>query len=66
MSGRLPLLSVKLEMLKTVSFTLLTFMAGYFPLQIAFALSFYILVKRNADEEEDRIFGNPYICHVRQ
>jgi hypothetical protein len=45
LSGRLPLLSVQLEMLRTVSVTFLSFMAGYVTLFIAFAFSFYIFSK---------------------
>jgi hypothetical protein len=45
LSGRLPLLSVQLEMLKTVNLTFLKFMAGYLPLLIALTFSFYIVFK---------------------
>jgi hypothetical protein len=62
LSGRLPLLSVQLEMLRTVCWTFLKFMAGYVTLFIAFALSFYILFKGNSEE---RMFANPPVSLLR-
>ncbi|PSN44088.1 hypothetical protein C0J52_11915 [Blattella germanica] len=43
LTGRLPFLSVQVQMLKTVSVTFLTFMAWYSFIIIAFAISFYTL-----------------------
>jgi len=57
-SGRLPLLSVQQKMFKRVSLTFMSFMAGYVPLLIAFALSFYILFKESAEPEGTKHFPN--------
>jgi hypothetical protein len=54
MSGRLPVLSVQLEMLKTVSLTFLRFMVGYVVFLITFALSFHILFKGSVEPD---VFG---------
>jgi len=54
MSGRLPQLSVKKEMLRTVCLTFLKFMACYVTLLIAFALSFYILFKGSSKKRRRR------------
>jgi hypothetical protein len=59
MSGRLQRLSLKLEMLKTVSLTFLSFMAGYVFLLIAFGLSFYILFKDSVHKNGTVMFSNP-------
>jgi hypothetical protein len=61
MSGRLPLLSVQLDMLKTVNLTFLKFMAGYFPLLTAFTFSFYVLFKRILVENGAKHFDNSRI-----
>jgi hypothetical protein len=49
-------------MLKTVGLTLLSFMAGYVLLLIAFALSFYILFKGSVERYGTVIFANPFLC----
>jgi len=56
--GRLPLLSVQHEMLRTVSVTFLRFMAGYVTLLIAFALSFYILFRGSSEQSGAEMFAN--------
>jgi hypothetical protein len=43
LSGRLPHLSVQLEMIRTVTVTFLKIMKGYVLLLVALALAFYIL-----------------------
>jgi ankyrin repeat protein len=57
--GRLPLLSVQIEMFKSVSLTFLRFMAGYIVLILAFALSFYIIFDENAEVGDAALFSNP-------
>jgi hypothetical protein len=61
LTGRLPQLSLKLEMLKTVSLTFLSFMSGYVLLLIAFALSFYILFKASVEGEGTETFAHPLL-----
>jgi hypothetical protein len=61
LTGRLPQLSLKLEMLKTVGLTFLSFMAGYVLLLIAFALSFYILFKGSVERDGTVIFANLFL-----
>ncbi|GFG29710.1 hypothetical protein Cfor_09675 [Coptotermes formosanus] len=56
LSGKLPLLSVQLEMLRTVALTFLKFMIGYFLLLVAFVLAFYILFKESFDAGCDDLF----------
>jgi hypothetical protein len=56
--GRLPLLSVQHEMLRTVSLTFLRFMAGYVTLLIAFALSFYILFRGSSEQGGAEMFAS--------
>jgi len=63
--GRLPLLSVQMEMLKTVSLTFLSFMAGYIILLFAFALSFYILFKGNVQANNSVSFDSPFTSLMR-
>ena len=63
--GRLPQLSVQMEMLKTVSLTFLKFMVGYIVLLLAFAFSFYILFKENEEGDEVVLFTNPFISLVK-
>ena len=58
LSGRLPQLSVQLEMLRTVSLTFLKFMAGYVTLLIAFAISFYILFRGSSKQGGAEMFDN--------
>ena len=58
LSGRLPLLSVQHEMLRTVSLTFLWYMMGYVTLLIAFALSFYIIFKGSSKQEGAKMFAN--------
>jgi ankyrin repeat protein len=64
-SGRLPLLSVHLAMLRTVILTILRLMAGYVTLLIAFAFSFYILFKGNTKLGETDMFANPFISLLK-
>ena len=63
--GKLPLLSVQLEMLLTVSWTFLRFMAGYILLIVAFAFSFYILFRKSKESDGDDMFHNPYISLLK-
>jgi hypothetical protein len=65
MSGRLPLLSVQMAMLVTVSVTFLRFMAGYITLLIAFALSFYILFRGRSEKRGDEMFANPPVTLLK-
>jgi hypothetical protein len=65
MLGRLPLLSVQQEMLKTVGLTFLRFMAGYAILLIAFALSFYILFKGSLEMDGTDLFASPYLSILK-
>jgi ankyrin repeat protein len=58
LSGRLPLLSVQHEMLRTVILTFLWYMMGYVTLLIAFALSFYILFKGSSEQGGAEMFAN--------
>ncbi|PNF18056.1 hypothetical protein B7P43_G06930 [Cryptotermes secundus] len=51
--GRLPSVSVKLEMLKKVSWRFLTFGLCYLPLILAFALSFNVLFRRKHAIDQD-------------
>jgi hypothetical protein len=60
MSGRLPQLSVQLEMLRTVTLTFLRYMMGYVTLLIAFALSFYILFRGSSEQNGAEMFTNPF------
>ncbi|XP_049777110.1 transient receptor potential cation channel protein painless-like [Schistocerca cancellata] len=55
--GRHPSLSTNIEMLKTVSWNFLQFLAWYSFLILAFALSFYTLFK--SSQEDDNFFLNP-------
>jgi hypothetical protein len=59
LSGRLPLLSVHYEMLKTVIFTFLWYMMGYVTLLIAFAFSFHILFKGSPEHGKADMFADP-------
>jgi hypothetical protein len=61
LTDRLPQLSLKLEMLKTVSLTFLSFMAVYVLLLISFSLSFYILFKGSVERYGTVIFANPFL-----
>jgi ankyrin repeat protein len=61
LTGRLPQLSLKLEMLKTVGLTFLNFMTGYVLLLIAFSLSFYILFRGSVERDGTVIFANPFL-----
>jgi ankyrin repeat protein len=65
MSGRLPILSVQFEMLKTVSLTFLRYMMGYFALLIAFALSFYIFFRESSGERNHQTFANPFVSLLK-
>lgn len=58
--GRHPSLSTNIEMLKTVSWNFLKFLAWYSILIVAFALSFYTLF-RDAKDEDDNFFLDPAI-----
>jgi ankyrin repeat protein len=51
--GRLPRVSVKLEMLKKVSLRFLAFILYYFPLILAFAFSFNVLFDRKHGVDHD-------------
>jgi hypothetical protein len=61
MLGRMPVLSVQLEMLKTVSIAFVRLMECYVLLLIAFALSFYILFKGSLEKDEAEMFANPFL-----
>ena len=63
--GRLPQLSVQMEMLKTVSLTFLRFMAGYIVLLVAFAFSFYLLFKGTVKVDHAVHFDNPFTSLMR-
>jgi ankyrin repeat protein len=63
--GRLPLLSVQLEMLRAVTWTFLRFMAGYVLLLMAFALSFYILFKGSLELDGGNMFENPFLSVLK-
>jgi hypothetical protein len=65
MSGRLPLLAVQLEMLRTVSVTFLRYMMGYVTLLIAFALSFYILFRGSSEQGGAEMFANPFVSLLK-
>ncbi|KDR19690.1 transient receptor potential cation channel protein painless-like [Zootermopsis nevadensis] len=65
LSGQLPLLSIQLEMLKTVSRTFLRFMMSYVLLLIAFALSFYVLFKGNSGSDDGDMFSNPLLAILK-
>jgi hypothetical protein len=65
LSGRLPLLSVQHEMLRTVCWTFLRFMAGYVTLLIAFAFSFYILFRGSSEQGGADMFANPSISLLK-
>ncbi|KAK9497845.1 hypothetical protein O3M35_003760 [Rhynocoris fuscipes] len=56
--GRHPALSTNIEMLKTVSYNFLKFLAWYSILIIAFALSFYTLFKDSVSDDEN-FFEDP-------
>jgi len=56
--GRLPLLSVQHEMLRTVSLTFLRYRMDYVTLLIAFALSFYILFRGSSKKGGAEMFAN--------
>ncbi|GFG31644.1 hypothetical protein Cfor_03211 [Coptotermes formosanus] len=60
-----PQLSIKLEMLRTVSWTFLQFMAYYVILLIAFTLSFYILFKGNSELGNAKMFANPLLLLLK-
>jgi len=64
-SGRLPLYSEHLTMLRTVILTVSRLMAGYITLLIAFALSFYILFKGNTKSGITDMFANPFISLLK-
>ena len=65
LSGRLPQLSEQFEMLRTVSVTFLSFMAGYVTLLIAFAFSFYILFQGNSNKCGADVFANPRVSLLK-
>jgi hypothetical protein len=65
LSGRLPLLSVQHEMLRTVSLTFLKFMAGYVTLLIAFAFSFYILFRGSSEHGGAEMFASPPVSLLK-
>jgi hypothetical protein len=51
--GGFPVLSVQLEMLKTVAWTFLTFILCYCPLFFAFGISFYTMFRNSGSTEDD-------------
>jgi len=63
--GRLPLLSVQHEMLRTVCWTFLSFMVGYGTLLIAFALSFCVVFKQSSEYGYDEMFGNTFLSLLK-
>jgi len=63
--GRLPLLSVQMEMLKTVRLTFLSFMSGYIVLILVFASSFYILIQEDVKVDDAVLFTKAFISIVR-
>ena len=65
MSWRLQQLSLKMETLKTVSVTFLSFMASYVLLLIAFALSFYILFRGSLQQDGTAMFSNPVLSLLK-
>jgi hypothetical protein len=65
MSGRLPLLSVQFEMLRTVTLTFLRYMMGYFTLLIAFALSFHIFFRGSSEQGGAEMFANPFFSLLK-
>ena len=65
LSGRLPLLSVQMAMLRTVSMIFLRFIAGYVTLLIAFAFSFYILFKGSSKQHKAEMFANPPVSLLK-
>jgi ankyrin repeat protein len=65
MLGRLPQLSVQLEMLRRVSRTFYWYMKGYVTLLIAFAFSFYMLFKGSSEERNAEMFANPFVSFLK-
>ncbi|PSN39524.1 hypothetical protein C0J52_12395 [Blattella germanica] len=65
LAGKLPLLSVQVEMLKTVSWTFLRFMAGYILLIIAFSLSFFILFRNSTEHDGEYMYTNPFLSMLK-
>jgi hypothetical protein len=64
-SGRLPMLSVHLAMLRAVILKILRLMMDYVTLLIAFAFSFYILFKGNTKSGNTDMFANPSISLLK-
>jgi len=56
--GGFPVLSVQLEMLKTVAWTFLTFIICYCPLFFAFGISFYTMFRNSGSTEDDFFSSN--------
>jgi hypothetical protein len=65
LSGRMPLLSLQLEMLKTFSWAFLQYMASYVILLVAFAFGFYILFKGNVDLDGTDFFAYPFLSLLK-
>ena len=65
MLGQLPLLSVQQEMLRTVSWTCLKYMAFYAILLILFDIYFYINFSGSSGKESSQLFGNPISLLLR-
>jgi hypothetical protein len=65
MLGRLPPLSVKLEMLLAVSSIFFTYLAAYFVLLRAFALCFYIISKASLQEDGTEMFSKPQLLILK-
>jgi len=51
--GGFPVLSIQLEMLKTVAWTSLIFIMSYSPLFFAFSISFYTMFRNSGSDEDD-------------
>ena len=63
--GKLPQLSVQIEMFERVSLTFLRFMAGYIVLVVAFAFSFYLLFKGTVEVDNAVYFDSPFTSLMR-
>jgi hypothetical protein len=56
LSGRLPQLSVRLEIIRTVTVTFLKIVRGYVLLLVVFALAFYLLFTDGFDMDYAELF----------
>ena len=57
LSGRLPQLSVQLEMIRTITVTFLKIMKSYVLLLVVFTLAFYILFTNSFDMDYVELFS---------